>query len=343
MTRPHSSSEAGRPRNRVTRREFLVGTATAAAVALLSTCGRRRFDPSQFVLPDASDVGVYAADSYAVDFEHVIRRGLIDLNVDVRGRRVFLKPNMVEYERDTAINTNAAVVVGAALAFLSAGAASVVVGEGPGHRRDIEYLLTQTGLFEHLREARIRFIDLNHDDVAWVNTRSSFTDLRKVALPVELLQSDFIVSMPKMKTHHWAGLTASMKNFFGAVPGAVYGWPKNVLHMHGIQNSILDLNATIRPHFSIVDGVIGMEGDGPIMGQPRHVGCLIMGSDLAAVDATCARVMSIDPLKIDYLQAASEFLGNIAESRIRLRGEHLARFQQEFALVDAFEGLRLRG
>ncbi len=76
-------------------------------------------------------------------------------------------------------------------------------------------------------------------------------------LPVELLKADVIVSLPKLKTHHWAAMTASMKNFFGVVPGAVYGWPKNFLHFHGIDNSIVDLVATIRPHFTIVDAVIG--------------------------------------------------------------------------------------
>ena len=70
------------------------------------------------------------------------------------------------------------------------------------------------------------------------------------------------------------------------MPGAVYGWPKNILHMHGIEHSILDLNATIRPHLAIVDAVIAMEGDGPIMGRPRHVGFVGMGAISVAVDAT---------------------------------------------------------
>ena len=64
-------------------------------------------------------------------------------------------------------------------------------------------------------------------------------------LPAELQQADLVVSMPKLKTHHWAGMTGSMKNLFGVVPGAVYGWPKNILHFRGIENSILDLAATI--------------------------------------------------------------------------------------------------
>ena len=74
--------------------------------------------------------------------------------------------------------------------------------------------------------------------------------------------------MPKLKTHHWAGVTLSLKNFFGCMPGRVYGWPKNVLHVRGIPESILDINAAVRPHLAIVDGIVGMEGDGPIMGDP---------------------------------------------------------------------------
>src|SRR5205085_10012697 len=124
------------------------------------------------------------------------------------------------------------------------------------------YLLVSTGLFDYLRELRVRFVDLNHDEVRRVPLRSHFTGLGELALPVELLRADFVVSMPKLKTHHWAGMTASMKNFFGVVPGAVYGWPKNILHTHGIDNSIVDLNATIRPHLAIVDAVTAMEGDG---------------------------------------------------------------------------------
>src|SRR5690606_23089346 len=202
--------------------------------------------------------------------------------------------NMVEYEPGTAINTNPLVVVGAAVAFRRAGAEQVTIGEGPGHRRDTEYLVTRTGLYDLIREERLRFVDLNEDDVSDVSLRSRFTRLDRLALPVSLLESDFIVSMPKLKTHHWAGITCGMKNFFGALPGAVYGWPKNILHQRGIDESILDLNATIRPHMSIVDGVTAMEGDGPIMGKARHTGLIAMTTDVVAGDATCCRAIGLD-------------------------------------------------
>jgi uncharacterized protein (DUF362 family) len=324
----------------MTRRDVL----SALTLPLIAAaCRRPLYDPSAFTVPDRSPVALLPADSYSIDFADLVSRGLQTLGVDVRGRRVFLKPNMVEYERDSAINTHAAVVAGAAVALRSAGAREVVVGEGPGHRRDLEYLLGSTGLYEHLKELRVRFVDLNHDDVRTVALGSRFTGLTELALPAELLQSDFIVSMPKLKTHHWAGLTASMKNFFGAVPGAVYGWPKNILHTRGIERSIVDLNATIRPHLSIVDAVTGMEGDGPIMGRARHVGAIVMGTDLVAVDATCARMIGLDPVKLGYLEAAGRFLGNLDETRIEHRGEPPARFRVPFELLDRFQFARLSG
>jgi uncharacterized protein (DUF362 family) len=153
-------------------------------------------------------------------------------------------------------------------------------------------------------------------------------------LPVEVLKSDFVVSMAKLKTHHWAGMTAAMKNLFGLVPGAVYGWPKNRLHVQGIDNSILDLNATVRPAFAIVDAVVAMEGDGPIMGTPRKCGFLAMGTDLVAVDATCARIIGFDPEKLGYLREGSRFLGNMSQDRIAQRGEDPARFSTTFEVIE---------
>ena len=321
---------------RVTRRDFLA--AMPMAVAAVSACRRPPYRAKDFHLPARSPVGLFPAADYSVDFADVIYRGLKTVGPPVKGRRVFLKPNLVEYEAGTVINTNALVVAGAAAAFLKAGAREVVVGEGPGHRRDIEYLLVSTGLYDHLNEMRVRFVDLNQDDVRRVPLRSQFTGLDRLALPVELLQSDLIVSMPKLKTHHWAGMTASMKNIFGVVPGAVYGWPKNMLHVKGSPLD-LDLNATIRPHFTIVDAVVAMEGDGPIWGRNGRWGSLPWGSDLVAVDATCARIIGFNPDKLGYSSVASEFLGNLREDRMDQRGEQPGRYATRFAVSDALKPL----
>lgn len=322
----------------LTRRAFL---ASPLLVAAACRRGGPPFVEADFGVPRASVVGLFPAATYDVDLADVIVRGLSELRVDVRGRSVLLKPNMVEYEAGQSINTHALMVAGAATALRRAGAREVVVGEGPGHRRDVEYLLTSTGLADHLRELRVPFVDLNHDDVREVALRSWFTGLRSIMLPASVLRADLVVSLPKLKTHHWAGMTCSMKNFFGVVPGAVYGWPKNLLHVKGIDASILDLVATVRPGLTIVDGVVGMEGDGPIMGRAKPVGMIAMGTDLAAVDATCARVIGVDPDKLVYLNAAGHFLGNVDAGRIEQRGERLERYRTNFDLIDERKHLRL--
>jgi uncharacterized protein (DUF362 family) len=218
----------------------------------------------------------------------------------------------------------------------------VRVGEGQGHCRDTDYVLEQSGLGRVLVEARLEFIDLNHDELYSVPNRMRLTRLPRLTLPESLRRADLIVSMPKMKTHHWAGLTCAMKNLFGVMPGIVYGWPKNVLHHAGIDESIIDINAAVSPHLAIVDGIVAMEGDGPIMGTPRYAGVIVVGTCPTAVDATTARLMAINPRKVAYLAAASGRLGPIDEIHIDQRGESIAPLVQTFRLLNhpAFAALR---
>jgi uncharacterized protein (DUF362 family) len=185
-------------------------------------------------------------------------------------------------------------------------------------------------------------VDLNTDDVRLTKLRSSFTNLRQLYLPETLFDADLLVSMPKLKTHHWAGVTLSLKNMFGVVPGSVYGWPKNALHWAGIHGSILDINSSLPiPQFAIVDGIVGMEGNGPLQGQAKQSGVLILGEDLVAVDATAARLMRIEPRKIEYLEIADRFLGNIPQERIEQAGERLERFQQDYRVIENFQELKI--
>ncbi|HET9395586.1 MAG TPA: DUF362 domain-containing protein, partial [Nitrospiraceae bacterium] len=249
--------------------------------------------------------------------------------------------NLVEFDPKGVINTHPALIEAAIDAFRTMGAAQVIVGEGPGHRRDNEYLLSASGLYDVIREHRVRYIDLNTDDVRATPLRSSFTDFGELYLPESLYNADLLVSIPKLKTHHWAGVTLSLKNMFGVVPGIVYGWPKNILHWQGINHSILDINSSLPlPQFAIVDGIIGMEGNGPLQGTAKNAGLLIFGDDLVAVDATAARLMTLEPEKIDHLAAAGEFLGNLRQEKIRQIGQPIDKLRQDFAVIEDFQKLK---
>ena len=314
------------------RREFQA----AAATGLFTGCSSK---PSNGPAPytGRATVSVLKAASYAADLTQLILTGLAHAGLpDVKGKRVLLKPNLVEFDNATAINTHPRVVISAFEAFRSLGA-HVTIGEGPGHRRDTFGLTEDAGYWQQLRTLDDHFVDLNRDDVKSVGP---FLGRPDFFFSETLLGADLIVSLPKMKTHHWAGATLSMKNFFGLVPGSVYGWPKNLLHYHGIANSIVALNRRFRNTFAIVDGITGMEGNGPIQGQAKSLGVLVFGADLLAVDATCCRLMGLDPAKIEYLRLAAD-LGATAAAQIDQRGENPLALRKDFRLIDEFQYLRL--
>ena len=108
-----------------------------------------------------------------------------------------------------------------------------------------------------------------------------------------------------------------------------------MLHYAGIDEAVLDINATVKPSLAIVDGIIGMEGDGPIMGTPKHVGCILMGRNAAAVDATAVRVMNLSPYGAKYLTAASGRLGPVHAFNITQRGEPIGSVKTRFKVLDA--------
>ncbi len=289
-----------------------------------------------------SRVAIRQVSSYDADLRDLILETLGEFKLGVKGKSVLLKPNFVGADPNGAVNTHPAVVAAARECFLHLGASRVLVGEGPALDRDTEAIVEAIGLREYLGPLESTFVDLNVDEVRLVSLRTRASRLKKMYLPVSVLRADIVVSMPKLKTHHWAGVTLSLKNMFGIVPGRCYGWPKNILHWAGISKSILDLNSTVRPDFAIVDGITGMEGDGPLEGLPKSSGILVMGDDPVSVDSTCARAMGLLPERVGYLERASLFLGNMKKEKIEQIGESLARVTQRFAVVPEFEHLKVK-
>lgn len=327
---------------KMNRRQFLKTSAAASLYPLLGSCGDSvRWEKSAYIKPKSSQVAILAAEKYGNGLRDTILRGLKLFRMDVAGKRVLLKPNLVEFDPNGVINTHPAVIEAAVDSFRTLGAREVIVAEGPGHRRDNEYLLSASGLYDVIKEHRIRYIDLNTDDVRLTPVKSSFTHFKELYLPETLYNADLLVSMPKLKTHHWAGATLSLKNMFGVIPGAVYGWPKNALHWAGINGSIVDINSSLPiPRFAIVDGIVGMEGNGPLQGEARQAGVLILGPDLVAVDATASRLMTIEPRQVRYLADAGEFLGNIGLEEIEQIGETIESHRQDFHVLEKFKYLK---
>jgi uncharacterized protein (DUF362 family) len=326
---------------RLSRRDFVgrAAVATAAVVGTSVVAGaviRRRgearpWDDDAFAPPGQARVAVVSRASYAGDLTGVVLDGLRAIAADVSGARVLLKPNLVEYDPGSVINTDPRLVAATIEAMRRLGAASVIVAEGPGHRRDTTYVMRASGLLEAMHDVDAPFIDLNVAPATPVGLRSHYTPLSTLWIPEAIRTADVVVSMPKMKTHHWAGVTLSLKNCFGCLPGRVYGWPKNALHWVGIDNAIVDVVGAVRPSYAIIDGIVAMEGNGPIDGTSKQMGVLVFGDDPVATDTTAATMMGFDPSRITYLREAARFLGQGDTAQILQVGEdpsaHMSAFQ----------------
>ena len=309
------------------RREMLTG---CAALGLGTALISQPLIPwyRKDVRPKLSRVAVLAVSRYSNKLDRVLMEGLNLFKLDIRGKSVLLKPNLVEYISGKEATTNPILVGAAAECFLRLGARSVVVAEGSGHERDTEQLLWETGLKDELIHRGVKFVDLNRDDLIKTKLAADYSGLAHLWLPRTVLEFDFVVSMPKVKTHHWAGVTLSMKNMFGIVPGLRYGWPKNLLHWHGIHESILDICATVPIHFVIADGILAMEGNGPLHGTTRQLGALVLADDPVAADSRIVRLMGLLPDRIKHIKQADYFLGNATSEKIQEIGESIAGFSQ---------------
>ncbi len=291
-------------------------------------------------LPVTSSIHIAKVESYDSPLAEILQAQFEHFrqHVSVAGKKVVLKPNLVEFSRGKVINTDPRFVDGVIEFFKREGAAEIIVAEGPGHWRNVQYLVNASGLGDVLRKHGVRFVDINHDEPVKTLNLGRTTGLDYLYLSRTVLDADVFVSLPKLKTHHWAGATLSLKNLFGSLPGICYGWPKNELHWRGIPNSIVDIALTHMPHLAIVDGIVGMEGDGPLAGTAKPVGAIVMGLDLLAVDATCCRLMKMPPERLPTLRLAEQKrVGNLKEDAIPQLGESIASLAQEFEMPPEIE------
>lgn len=311
------------------RRQFLKWTiAAAGAVGFGTVLGQLLRTPCPVTLLGLSD----PRKDIIADIVKVFQEDGLNL----KDKTVLIKPNFVEFHPNRPINTDVHVIRQVTEACFQMGAREVGVGEAAGHRRDPSFSAFNP-LLRGALDKRVKLYDLNHGDVETVPNKGLYTKLTSFHLPARLTQADVLINMPKLKTHHWVGVTLSLKNLFGTLPGIIYGWPKNVLHYQGISQSILDLAMTIKVNYVVIDGVVGMEGDGPILGTPRPVGMLALGRFPLAVDATCARIMGFDPWNVSYLASAGWHLPGLAAGAVVHRGEHPRRFATRFACLPKFQ------
>jgi uncharacterized protein (DUF362 family)/NAD-dependent dihydropyrimidine dehydrogenase PreA subunit len=241
------------------------------------------------------------------------------LALDLRGKRVLLKPNILgAWPVEKAATTHPAVVTAVARAVEKRGG-TVHVGDNPG-----------TGSYgsghaggdvSGIREASgARWVDLGKESTS-VAVDSRFFDSLLVSRAV--IDADFVINLPKLKTHALTVLTGAIKNMFGILVGR----QKATIHSlcpdpRDFCEALVDVYRTRLPGLTIMDAVIAMEGNGPSGGRPRLIGRIVASEDGVAVDAVCATLVGVDPLSLGTLKAAAaRRLGQTELARMRIDGD----------------------
>ena len=227
-----------------------------------------------------------------------------------KGKRVLLKPNAGrDAEPETGITTHPQVVAAAIDAFREAGA-DVAVGESPITGVKMADAFESTGIGAVAKARNCPLIDMDVRRYVTLEIPEGVA-MKSLKLCAEVAEYDIIVSIPVMKTHMHTVVTLSVKNMKGCL------WRRSKVDFHmlpplagheekPLDIAIADMSSVLRPHLSIIDGTIGMEGLGPSAGAPRALGVVLVGADAFAADALACAIMGISASDVPHLRMGAE-------------------------------------
>jgi len=250
---------------------------------------------------------------------------LIDYQTVLEGfKKVLIKVNFITTMTwDTGATTDP-IVVEALIQRLKQHPVEIYVVESDASMTNADKAFEATGMITLCEKYDIDHLNLRHlEDKVKIKIPRGDT-LKDITVP-RIVTEAAIISAAKMKTHMATKVTLGMKNMFGMLPDKF----KLKYHAKGISKVIVDINSVLRPHLTVIDGFVAMEGHGPTDGTPLKMDLIIAGKDPVATDATCARIMGIDPHEISHIRGANQKgLGNI--DNIEVVGSKIEEVRRPF-------------
>jgi uncharacterized protein (DUF362 family) len=201
----------------------------------------------------------------------------------------------------------------------------IIIGESDATMLNIDIAFKALG-WERMAQKfpMVRLLNLSKDNLVDIPLKGLF--FKGLKMSKTYMESDFLISFAKLKTHTFTKITGNMKNLFGANPVKY----KAQYHVN-IDKVICDLNSVRKPDLCLVDGIIAMEGDGPVAGEPRPAGLILAGNDTVATDHACARVMGFNPNGIAHLVMAKKC--GIGSFTYKVVGQSVGEVTQKFKFV----------
>jgi uncharacterized protein (DUF362 family)/NAD-dependent dihydropyrimidine dehydrogenase PreA subunit len=227
------------------------------------------------------------------------------------GQRVMLKVNLLtKAEPDRAVSTHPALVRAVVREVRAAGASDIALGDSPGGRTSAaaaRSLFEVSGMAAVAAEEGARLVLLD-DDVVRVHSAEGKL-YQSFNLGREAVEADVLIDLPRLKTHGFMMFTGAVKNLFGCIPGLEKAqFHLKVPDRDDFGEMLVDLLLACRPELSIMDAVVGMEGDGPSGGSPKHVGAVLASADAVALDVVASAIAGFDPMEV-YTNAAANRRG----------------------------------
>jgi uncharacterized protein (DUF362 family) len=218
------------------------------------------------------------------------------------GARVLLKPNLLTASRPTHECITRAELVAAVAQLVIAAGGKPFIGDSPafGSARGVAKRNGYLSLLESLDIPVVEFHGLSYQTVS-----DEFNHLR---LSKEAMNADLVINLPKVKSHVQLTLTLGVKNLFGCVPGKMKAW----WHMevgkdvNRFGKMLVETARAINPELTILDGIIGHEGNGPSGGEPRPLGILAAATDVFALDRVMVEILGVDPAQVPTITAAEQ-------------------------------------
>jgi uncharacterized protein (DUF362 family) len=226
-----------------------------------------------------------------------LEAALAALQYEPRGRQAVIKPNLVnQFGRKSGTTTHPAVVEAIHSALTDRGFTRIVIADGPSINRPVDEVFENSGMRALADRLGVELVDLNQAERRPVPWRYG-----EIGLPTVILDADCYVNVPKMKTHVRCGVTLSLKNQQGICD---YDEKRNN-HKRGVDEPLGELGKVLRPHLIVLDGVEGMEGNGPTHGQRNAPGIFAAGTDPVEFDTTLAHVMGFTPDEVPMIAHAT--------------------------------------
>jgi uncharacterized protein (DUF362 family) len=236
---------------------------------------------------------------------------------------VLIKVNFITTKTwDTGATTDP-IVVEAIIKKLADLPVKVYVVESDAMITNADKAFEVTGMKDMCSRNGVEWLNLRHVEDKVTLAVPNGEVLKTVTVP-RLVTESAVISAAKLKTHVDTDVTLGMKNMFGLLPDKF----KAKYHLKGISKVVVDINTVLKPALTVIDGFVGMEGNGPIDGTPVPMNLIIAGTDPVATDATAARIMGFNPYEITHIRKAYE--KGLGKSDAQVLGEKLETVKKQF-------------